>query len=111
VINPNGVVVATGGEIADSETTTICTTTVGVSEAPEENLRVYPNPANDFLFIQTESSAFEIRLYDSVGRMVLNQFNSASQANLPTSNLSEGVYTLTVVSEKGTYNTQVVINH
>jgi hypothetical protein len=46
-----------------------------------------------------------------MGRMVLNQFNPASQAILSTSNLSEGVYTLTVVSEKGTFNRQVVINH
>jgi hypothetical protein len=42
---------------------------------------------------------------------VLNQFNSSAQATLATSNLSEGVYTLTVVSEKGTHNRQVVINH
>lgn len=112
VINPNGVEVAAGGEFSDSETTTICTNTVDVNESIDNTqLIVYPNPAGDVLRVQTESAAFEIRLYDSVGRMVLNQFNSTSQATLSTSNLSEGVYTLTVVSEKGTYNRQVVIKH
>ena len=112
VINSNGATVAQGGEFTDFETTTICTNTVDVNE-PIDNtqLIVYPNPAGDFLRVQTEGATVEIRLYDSVGRMVLNQFNSTSQATLSTSNLSEGVYTLTVVSEKGTYNRQVVINH
>jgi len=112
VINPNGVEVAAGGEFSDSETTTICTNTVGLDESKDSmGLIVYPNPAGDFLRVQTVSTSLEIRLYDSMGRMVFNQFNSSAQATLATSNLSEGVYTLTVVSEKGTYNRQVVINH
>jgi hypothetical protein len=111
VINPNGVVVASGAEFDDLETTTICTNTIDVNEFLENNLIVYPNPAGDVFSIQAAHAIKEIRLFDAIGHLVLQQSNATSQIQVNTSQLPEGVYTITVVSEQGNYNRQVVVQH
>jgi hypothetical protein len=111
VINPNGVVVASGAEFGDLETTTICTNTIDVNEVTDNSLIVYPNPAGEVFSIQSAHTIKEIRLFDAIGHLVLQQSNATSQIQVNTSQLPEGVYTITVVSEQGNYNRQVVVQH
>jgi hypothetical protein len=108
VINPNGVIVASGGEFADLETTTICTNTVGLDNEKDASLTVYPNPADDNVRIQSNSVVTELRLFDSMGRMIVREFNSAT---LSTAQIAEGMYTLTVITTDGALNRQVLVKH
>jgi hypothetical protein len=108
VVNPNGVVVASGGEFADSETTTICTNTVGLANANEAIIAVYPNPSDEYLRVQSNGAVTELRLFDSVGRMIQRTFN---QTTLSTNQIAEGMYTLTVITTQGTFNRQVLVKH
>ena len=64
----------------------------GVSEL-EKSLKVYPNPANDYLNVEGEMTSIEI--YNTVGqRMMTKQVNSDTKIDL--SGLNNGIYFLRV---------------
>ncbi len=65
-------------------------------EAPGETaeLRVYPNPASDFLFVYTDAG--EVEILDVLGRVVLR---SAVGERIDVSNLSNGVYVVRAAGE------------
>lgn len=74
------------------------------------NINVYPNPAEDFLII--ESSEFEvekmaIRVYDLSGNLTLEQIG---EQKIDISELPSGVYVMTIYSNQGTYRVQFVKN-
>lgn len=66
---------------------------VGVSESEQQTLRVYPNPADDFLMIVSDITFGSVKVTDATGRPVLfaggiNRFNE----KLDVSALSPGIY-------------------
>ena len=61
------------------------------------SLSIYPNPAKDQLFVETEMAVEEISVYDVFGRQQLAI--SGQQSAVDVSNLSDGVYFVKVKSE------------
>ena len=61
------------------------------------SLSIYPNPAKDQLFVETEMAVEEISVYDVFGRQQLAI--SGQQSAVDVSNLSNGVYFVKVKSE------------
>ena len=56
-------------------------------------LRVYPNPATDFLHIESDQPLNHIVVYDSYGRLVLSVGNvNKNSTIINTKTLSPGVY-------------------
>ncbi len=67
----------------------------GVEETEKLNISVYPNPANDKIFIESDENEFEITLTDLTGRTILNQrVNSILDVN----SVSEGIYLIRIQS-------------
>ena len=56
----------------------------GLDEQPEENLTVYPNPATDFIQVDSQN---EVSIYDLTGQLVLK-----GQGRMDISSLACGVY-------------------
>ena len=81
------------------------------------NVQVFPNPANDELYIQPSfekiESAVACIMLDLSGKMVLNKtFNNVlptQTLNLSTSNLSVGVYQLVIQTNNGRMTRKVAI--
>jgi hypothetical protein len=81
----------------------------------EENIRVYPNPATNSIYIDfgvfTPSEA-EVNIYDYTGHIVMrkliNQFAVKTQ-QLDVSRLSKGLYILQVQGEKVHFMTKIVV--
>jgi hypothetical protein len=72
------------------------TAPVGVSEIGNKRaFSAFPNPANDVLSVKYAGSA-PVQVYDSRGALVLTQ-RVTGQATLDISNLSAGVYTMSVL--------------
>ncbi|MFM2135380.1 MAG: hypothetical protein RL021_780 [Bacteroidota bacterium] len=75
-----------------------------INSLPDRSLptfTIYPNPAYDRLFIQSENrSDFEVKLTDITGRAVLvRSFFNTNVASLDISFLSSGTYSLTVTGQ------------
>ena len=83
-------------EIAKFFTGTIDVT--DVAEQNESSLTLYPNPATDFIFVETQNA---VHIFDLCGKLVLQ-----GSGRIDVSSLTEGMYF--VKSEKGF--TKLVIN-
>jgi len=81
---------------------------VGVANAELSEFSLYPNPANDHLFINSPQTISEIAIYDITGKEVLRLENiSNNQINI--SDLKTGVYTLKIFGEHHSYSTEKLV--
>jgi hypothetical protein len=69
----------------------------------ENNLLVFPNPANDFLNIKLLSAGkiLFVQIIDSQGRLVKSQRNASNQASIDLKTLPCGIYITKVYTENG----------
>ncbi|WP_294282335.1 M28 family peptidase [uncultured Chryseobacterium sp.] len=74
-----------------------------------ESVKVYPNPAKDYLQVELpkEIKNFKLEISDMTGRLILNKENE-SRINL--SGLSDGAYMVTVKSDGKTAVRKVIIS-
>lgn len=57
----------------------------------KEFLHVFPNPASDFIMIETVSNVFEVNIYNISGQKVMSSFN---EKQIDISSLAKGLYFL-----------------
>lgn len=69
-------------------------TLVGIEEIENiyRNIKVYPNPTNEFLNIDAESAISEIIIINSLGEIVFEQIIPNSSISIDTRNLTSGIY-------------------
>jgi hypothetical protein len=88
---------------------------IGVSEIATLNnqIRVYPNPTADQLFIETskfKESSLDLVIYDMSGRVVKNEkikyLNSPLSINL--SDLKAGIYNVQIIAGNTTYKERII---
>ncbi|MFZ4928521.1 M28 family peptidase [Chryseobacterium sp. Mn2064] len=79
------------------------------SQAPSENVRIYPNPAKDTVNVEFSQKVnqFKVEITDMAGNMLLQ---SENQQKINTSGLKNGVYTITIKTEKGNTTKKIIIN-
>ncbi|MAP54312.1 T9SS type A sorting domain-containing protein [Altibacter sp.] len=69
---------------------------------------VYPNPAQDQLFIVNAENA-TIELYDMLGKLILTQSNITASETVSVSSLQNGTYFLKVTSENASKVEKIII--
>ncbi len=82
-------------------------TLVDVEENITEAVSVYPNPTANIVNISLTSKNFDVKIYNSLGKVVVEQkYNNTNTANIDCSNFENGVYFIeinngsTIISEK-----------
>ena len=67
---------------------------IGSGDIPGDDLKVFPNPADDFvhLIIPGKESSGVLSIMDMSGREVLQQACDHKETGLDVSSLSEGIY-------------------
>ena len=74
-----------------------------------EQISIYPNPSAGNFVIETNIETKQtVQLYDINGKVVLTQTING-KASIDASNLSQGVYNLSIISNGGVVNKRVVI--
>jgi hypothetical protein len=77
----------------------------------EDQIRLFPNPANQFLTIDgPEVWSGQLMLYDAAGKIVLEENWKGGRQMLDVSGLSSGVYGLRLVCVNGTLTRAVVVS-
>ena len=70
--------------------------TIGLVESENQELNVFPNPANDLLFINLPSSAKQISIVDIYGKLIYSEPALFESHELKISSLATGTYWLKV---------------
>ncbi|MFM9988620.1 T9SS type A sorting domain-containing protein [Flavobacterium sp.] len=102
----------------ESQTVTICSkplmtagTCLNLSNNDFENLtnelEIYPNPVGDKLHINTPEEILNVALFDINGRIINNTLINNT---IDFSNISNGVYLIKIVTDKGIINKKIIKN-
>jgi PKD repeat protein len=83
---------------------------VGFKELNQNSVSVFPNPANDFVTVQSMNTIKNIQVYNLAGQLVFEQTANAKFVTVKTFSLSAGVYNLKATLENSTVNKKIVIN-
>jgi beta-glucanase (GH16 family) len=86
--------------------------TLSLSENPTFKLTVFPNPVNDYLYLNfgESQSRFEIEIFTTFGKSVKKvKENNVSTSKIDVSNLSSGVYFLSIISENTKQIKKIII--
>lgn len=81
-----------------------------VAETEVDNIQIYPNPANDFVTIQTQEKPSSLEIYSMTGELVFTPVMTDQSNAIDLRNLSPGTYLLRIVLNGEVYNQQLVIN-
>lgn len=80
------------------DTTTI--DDVGIQNSFEDEVTIFPNPANDFLIVNGADGGAEVVVMDLNGQVVLKQLISGTET-LDISNIANGMYVLQLFDQNG----------
>jgi len=82
-------------------------TGINIINANDENVIVFPNPANNLLNIKTINKIYNVAISDFYGRTLLRDNKSL----IDTSCLSSGMYIIRIKTDKGFSTKKFFINH
>jgi len=83
--------------------------TNGVDAVGSSALRIYPNPTSGLLVMNSEQELKYISVLQVDGRSVQSEIATGLEHQLDLSSLQNGVYLVNVVTERGNFTSQVVV--
>ena len=87
----------------------LVTKDTNVSEITENNISVYPNPANDFVKLSAVSGQLSVvKIYNCLGMLVEEIEVNANEVEINTSEYNTGIYFVNVQTENGNLVKKVV---
>jgi hypothetical protein len=83
------------------------TSTASVDEVFSSEISIYPNPASQFINIESNSKINKVEVFNLLGKRVLSTLNFKN--NLDISSLSKGMYMLKLTSGKSVGSKKLII--
>jgi hypothetical protein len=82
------------------------------TEAVEQNLNLYPNPANNLFVVESkEMGNAAVTVTDMQGKVVFNGNMNAGALSMNVADWSEGVYMVSVNGNSKNLNSKMVVRH
>ena len=91
-------------------TDTINMQVTGLFESPEIQVSLYPNPANDMLYLTSDENITELNFYNLSGILV-NTLQGQQLKSCSINNLTNGLYMVQVKSNNGVAVKRILIQH
>ncbi len=73
------------------------------------NINIYPSPANNFVNIKAKNTISNIRIYNYLGQQVIQANKNDNIAKIDVSSLNSGVYFLKIETKGGTFVRKLII--
>ncbi|MDZ7846416.1 MAG: T9SS type A sorting domain-containing protein [Owenweeksia sp.] len=88
-----------------------CGSLTGINEVNSESgLRLYPNPANNFVTIDNIPKSSKLMVFDISGKVVYSFFTKTESTTINTSDFVNGIYILTIMENTGTTVKKLIIS-
>ncbi len=94
-------VIVTDGNGCTFASNTLQVTGVGITEATDFALQLWPNPTNNLVSYTIDATEGELQLYGSDGRLVLSQTITQQQGTIDLTELAGGIYHIRFVGKSG----------
>ncbi|MCD1117939.1 T9SS type A sorting domain-containing protein [Chryseobacterium turcicum] len=78
--------------------------TLSVSDAVKQNFKIYPNPASNFVIIETQDTIKDINIYSISGQKVINTQNK----KINIQSLQSGIYFVEIKTEKSVTTHKII---
>ena len=75
-----------------------------------QSINIYPNPANDRLYIEAETEIKDVVIYDVYGRRLQSIVNSQQSLSVDLSDLKSGIYFIKINTNKGNIVKRIIKN-
>lgn len=82
---------------------------VGINNQIDNNIRVYPNPVNDVLTIESDQVIQQVRLYNVYGALLSNTTINAKLYQTNVSSFTPGTYLIQLNTDSGIITKRVII--
>jgi hypothetical protein len=83
--------------------------TIGIDEVIKSNfVKVYPNPTNDYITIESKTLIEEVRIYDIYGKNVLQKNCQSNKELVNLYMLSSGAYFLQLLTNNQTQSVKII---
>jgi len=81
----------------------------GINEVNADNsvINVYPNPAKDFVTVSSASTIKTVKVYNTIGQVVVEKSVKENMVKISVSELKAGVYFVATETEKGTFTKKI----
>ncbi len=96
-VNQRSVLNATEVRLADS----VQVNTVGIVEASDVELVVYPNPATDYAMISSNAVITEVAIINTLGQTIATIPANAENVQINTQDLAQGIYMISITTAEG----------
>ena len=80
-----------------------------LSNNSDDNVMIYPNPASDFIKISSTNQITNIKLMNSVGKLIYQSDNIVKDIQLDVSYYQSGVYVLQIITANGIITKKITI--
>jgi N-formylglutamate amidohydrolase len=70
--------------------------------------QIYPNPASDFITVESDVNVFEMRFYNAIGQELLER-EMYTGGRIDIGDLESGLYFIQLINEDGLLNTEMMI--
>ena len=90
-----------------SQNVGVCT---GIADNSADQLSIYPNPANDMLYIENNGDA-QIEIFNANGSLVLSRTLEEQLSKIDITALTEGLYLVKIKRESGITTRKILIQH
>ncbi len=85
-------------------------TPLSIQDEYLKNVSIYPNPANDFVKINSVKDIKDITIYNAMGQKIKTFLvKNSNTSTINTTNLNNGFYYLKITTEKGEIIKQIII--
>lgn len=74
-----------------------------------ENISIFPNPADNNIFINTPFDVFDYSIYSITGKQIINEKAVSYSKNININNIESGIYLLEIRTESGKYTKKIII--
>ncbi len=81
---------------------------LNTNDFSKNKIAVYPNPASESLFIESEVAVKKMKLYNMIGQLVLEKGENQNNNSISIEHLNSGTYLLQIETELGISNKKIV---
>ena len=90
-----------GNGCPDSNFMTVTFTNIGIEEAEDVDVSIYPNPASRVVNLRTAETIASVSVYNAIGQQVMLREGNSNSMQLDLYGLANGHYTMRIVTTDG----------